>query len=112
MVSLVVRPMHRVVAPPVTTARVSGPSSQEEEPIVQEEADPLQVESSIVPKAPDQAPADPQAPRELGTLARGLMSYLEHEMVDMMLQGPLASLCQEEGVALCRRVTSSSSPKR
>ena len=103
--------MHRVVAPPVTTAGVSGPPLQGEEPMVQEETDPSRGEPSIAPKAPDPAPADHQAPGEPGTLARGLMSHL-NEMVDMMLQGPLASLCQEEGVALCGRFTSSSSPKR
>ena len=111
MVPLAGRPMHQVVAPPVTTAGVSVPPSWGEEPKGQVETDPSQGEPSIAPKAPDPAPADPQAPGELGTLARGLMSNL-NKIVGMMLRGPLASLCQEEGVALFRRFTNSSSPKR
>ena len=74
--------------------------------MVQEEVDPSWGKPPIATKAPDPVQADPLAPRELEVLARGLMSNL-NEMVDMMLRGPLASFCQEEGVALYRCFTSS-----
>ena len=96
--------------PHATTVGVSGPSSQGDEPMVQGETDPSRGKSSTASKAPDPAPPDPLASGELGALALGLMSNL-NEMVDMMLRGPLASLCQEEGVALYKRFTSSSTPK-
>ena len=79
--------------------------------MLQEVADPSRGELPTVAPAPDLASSNPLAPPELRDLARGLMSNL-NEMVDMMLRGPLASLCQEEGAALCRRFTTSSSPKR
>ena len=79
--------------------------------MLHEEADPSWGEPLTASKAPDPAPPGPLAPQDMGELARGLMSSL-NKMVDMMLRGPLASLCQEEGDALCRRFTTSSSPQR
>ena len=79
--------------------------------MVQEEADPSRVETTIVPESPVPGHADLLAQEELETLALGLMSNL-NQMVDMMLWGPLASFCQEEGAALHRRFTGSSSPKQ
>jgi len=79
--------------------------------MLQEAADPSRGELPTAAPAPYLASPDSLAPPEMRVLARGLMSNL-NEMVDMMLRGPLASLCQEEGAALCRRFTTSSSPKR
>ena len=110
MVPLTGRPMSRVVAPPATTVGVPGPSPRGEEPMLQEAADPSRGELPTVAPAPYLASPDSLAPPEMRVLARGLMSNL-NEMVDMMLRGPLASLCQEEGAALCRSFTTSSSPK-
>ena len=103
--------MHRVVSPPATAGLAPGITLQEEEPMLQDEADPSQVEPTIAPDAPVPGNTDPLAQEELETLARGLMSNL-NQMVDMMLRGPLPSLCQEEGEALHRRFTGSSSPKQ
>ena len=61
-------------------------------------------------EAPAPENADPP-PAELEAMARGLMSNL-NQMVDMMLRGPLASLCKEESRALHQRFTGSSSPKQ
>lgn len=111
MVTLQPRPMTRVVTPAVSVPVLTGPPSQEEEVMDAEEANPPGGEPTLYSEAPTPGDPDPTHPEELTAMARGLMSNL-NQMVDMMLRGPLASLCQEEGLALQQRFTSPSSPRQ
>ena len=60
--------------------------------------------SVSTPSAPASWQSDP------ADTARGLMTHL-HEMVDIMLRGPLAEYCQEEMRELFQRFTVQIRPK-
>ena len=69
-----------------------------------EEANPSMGEPTLVSEAPAPGNADLPPPAELEAMARGLMSNL-NQLVDMMLRGPLASICKEEGEAFWKCFT-------
>ena len=89
---------------PTTEPVAQGPPIGRLEPLVVEEASPSQGLPIPPLEAPNPESADP------GPTVHGMMVQVT-QMVDLMLMGPLASLCKEEGLVLQRCFTEPPSPK-
>ena len=104
MVTSTKKAMPQPVTRPATVAVAQGPPPKGLEQVMVDDAIPPQGEPNLVPEAPNPESTDP------GATVHGMMVHLT-QMVDLMLAGPLASLCKEVGLALQLCFTDPSPPK-